>query len=182
MNCVLHLKPHLRISMNGHRPVRSPTPPSPPPPPPSKLQSNSSPLNHAPTAATVKSEAPTPVEKEKAETIPDAELPRWLLLGGASLGLALLLMGIDPQRQALALGPEGPLMEEFWDNVRRYVLYALTVSTGAIYTISQPIIELLKNPITAVLIVVLLAGAFYLLSQVLSAMVGISEFSYDYAY
>ncbi|RRT43453.1 hypothetical protein B296_00045610 [Ensete ventricosum] len=179
MNCVLHLKPHLRISMSGHRLGRSPTPP----PPPSKLQSNASPLNHAPTAATARSEAPTtPVEKEKAEAIPAAELPRWVLLGGASLGLALLLMGIDPQRQASALGPEGPLMEEFWDNVRRYVLYALTVSTGAIYTITQPIIELLKNPITAVLIIVVLAGTFYLLSQVLSAMVGISEFSYDYAY
>ncbi|KAE8652901.1 hypothetical protein Csa_022671, partial [Cucumis sativus] len=27
---------------------------------------------------------------------------------------------------ALALGPEGPLVEEFWDNVRRYAIYALT--------------------------------------------------------
>lgn len=44
---------------------------------------------------------------------------------------------------ALALGPEGPLVEEFWDNVRRYAIYALTVSTGAIYTILHFILELI---------------------------------------
>ncbi|KAH0712225.1 hypothetical protein KY289_008184 [Solanum tuberosum] len=35
-------------------------------------------------------------------------------------------MGFDDKNQALALGPEGPLMEEFWENMRRYGLYALT--------------------------------------------------------
>ncbi|WCJ28167.1 hypothetical protein M5689_009874 [Euphorbia peplus] len=66
------------------------------------------------------------------------------ILGGASIGLILFLTGvIDDDQKALALGPEGPLMEEFWDNVRRYALYALTV---------------------------------------LSAMVGVTDFSYDYNY
>ncbi|KAH7545366.1 hypothetical protein FEM48_Zijuj01G0086000 [Ziziphus jujuba var. spinosa] len=90
-------------------------------------------------------------------------------------------MGADDQK-ALAFGPEGPLVEEFWDNVRRYAIYALTVSTGAIYTIFQPILELLKNPITAILILTILGGGIFIVSQVLSAMVGFSDFSYDYGY
>lgn len=90
-------------------------------------------------------------------------------------------MGVSDQK-ALAFGPEGPLVEEFWDNVRRYAIYALTVSTGALYTIFQPIFELLKNPISAILILVILGGGLYVVSQVVSAMVGITDFSYDYSY
>ncbi|XP_031486750.1 uncharacterized protein LOC116255131 [Nymphaea colorata] len=106
---------------------------------------------------------------------------RRILLCAASLGFALLLMGLDENSKALALGPEGPLVEEFWDNVRRYGLYALTVSTGAIYTILEPIVELLKNPLSALLLILIIGGSGYLIYQVLSAMFGISDFSYDYA-
>ncbi|KAI5414453.1 uncharacterized protein LOC127138295 [Lathyrus oleraceus] len=104
---------------------------------------------------------------------------RAMIMGAVSVGVLLLLSGMD-EHKALALGPEGPLVEEFWDNVRRYGLYALTVSTGAIYTIMVPIFELLKNPITAILIVAIFGGGFYIVSQVVSAMVGISDFSYEY--
>ncbi|XP_041026011.1 uncharacterized protein LOC121266295 [Juglans microcarpa x Juglans regia] len=106
---------------------------------------------------------------------------RFVILGAVSLGLVLFLVGMDDQ-MALALGPEGPLMEEFWDNVRRYALYALTVSTGAIYTIFLPIVELLKNPISAILVLTILVGGIFIVSQVLSAMVGVSDFTYDYGY
>ncbi|KAK2988370.1 hypothetical protein RJ640_007305 [Escallonia rubra] len=41
----------------------------------------------------------------------------------------LFLMGFDDHK-ALAFGPEGPLMEDFWDNMRRYGLYALTSCAG----------------------------------------------------
>lgn len=88
----------------------------------------------------------------------------------------------DHHSRALAFGPEGPLAEEFWENVRRYALYTLTVSTGAIYTIFQPILELLKNPISAVLILVILGGGVFIVYQVVATMVGVNEFSYDYAY
>ncbi|MCL7027012.1 hypothetical protein MKW94_014849 [Papaver nudicaule] len=108
-------------------------------------------------------------------------LSRFAIVGAVTLGLAILVVGIDDQK-ALALGPEGPLMEEFWDNMRRYSLYIVTVSTGVIYTIFQPILELLKNPVTAILIITILGGSFFIISQVLSAMVGVSEFVYDYGY
>ena len=104
-----------------------------------------------------------------------------MIVGAVSIGFTLLLMGADVQK-AVALGPEGPLMEEFWDNVRRYALYALTVSTGAIYTIFQPIVELLKNPISAILVLVIIGGSIYIVSQILSAMVGVSDFTYSYGY
>ncbi|KAG6695563.1 uncharacterized protein LOC122275111 [Carya illinoinensis] len=106
---------------------------------------------------------------------------RFVIVGAVSFGLVLFLVGMDDQ-MALALGPEGPLMEEFWDNVRRYALYALTVSTGAIYTIFLPIVELLKNPISAILVITIFAGGIFIVSQVLSAMVGVSDFTYDYGY
>ncbi|XWS15455.1 hypothetical protein CRYUN_Cryun34aG0002400 [Craigia yunnanensis] len=106
---------------------------------------------------------------------------RFVIVGAVSIGFALLLMGADVQK-AVALGPEGPLLEEFWDNVRRYALYALTVSTGAIYTIFQPIVELLKNPISAILVLVIIGGSIYIVSQILSAMVGVSDFTYSYGY
>ncbi|PHT99525.1 hypothetical protein BC332_29313 [Capsicum chinense] len=104
-----------------------------------------------------------------------------LVLGAVSVGVVLFLMGFD-DNQALALGPEGPLMEEFWDNMRRYGLYALTVSTGVLWAVFQPIYELLKNPISAILILTIMGGSVYIVSQVVSAMVGITDFSYDYNY
>lgn len=104
---------------------------------------------------------------------------KFLIMGAVSVGVVMLLMD---QQKAMALGPEGPLMEEFWDNVRRYALYALTVSTGALYTVFQPIYELLKNPISAILVLVILGGGFFIVSQVVSAMIGVTDFNYQYQY
>lgn len=104
------------------------------------------------------------------------------MVGAVSVGVMLYVMGVVDEQKAWALGPEGPLMEEFWDNVRRYALYALTVSTGALYTIFLPIYELLKNPISAVLILIIIGGGIFIVSQVVSAMVGVTDFTYDYSY
>lgn len=104
------------------------------------------------------------------------------MLGAVTVGVALFVMGFDDDQKALAFGPEGPLVEEFWDNMRRYALYALTVSTGAVYIIFQPILELLRNPISAILVLTIFGGSIYIVSQVLSAMVGVSDFNYDYGY
>jgi len=107
-------------------------------------------------------------------------LPTWALIGGITAGVAVALALSAGAGPALALGPEGPLVEEFWDNMRRYALYVVTVSTGVAYTVLQPIVELLKNPVTALLIVAVLAGSGFLVSQVLNAMVGNSDFIYRY--
>ncbi|GMJ14530.1 hypothetical protein HRI_005122200 [Hibiscus trionum] len=134
-----------------------------------------------PEATAITDKPVVPVQKRGLAQVPSSGFPRFVVVGAVSVGLAWFLMEVDVPK-ALALGPEGPLMEEFWENVRRYALYALTVSTGAIYTIMLPILELLKNPISAVLILLILGGGIFLVSQILSAMVGVSDFSYSYAY
>ncbi|MFS7987938.1 hypothetical protein Hanom_Chr11g01028651 [Helianthus anomalus] len=107
---------------------------------------------------------------------------RCLIVGAVTLGVVMLVMGSDDHQKALAFGPEGPLMEDFWDNMRRYGLYALTVSSGVLYAVFQPLYELLKNPISAILVLTILGGGFYIVSQVVSAMVGITDFSYELNY
>ncbi|KAL1804134.1 hypothetical protein ACET3Z_032781 [Daucus carota] len=90
-------------------------------------------------------------------------------------------MGIDEHSRALAWGPEGPLLEDFWDNMRRYGLYALTVSTGVLYAVFEPIVQLLKNPISAILIITILGGGVFIVSQeyvnIWTGKKGITEFS-----
>ncbi|KAF2288834.1 hypothetical protein GH714_016395 [Hevea brasiliensis] len=88
-------------------------------------------------------EKDTILNEELTQVSPNGNSSRFVVVGAVSVGFLLFLMGMDEQYKALALGPEGPLVEEFWDNVRRYALYALTV---------------------------------------LSAMVGVSDFTYDYGY
>lgn len=119
-------------------------------------------------------------EPQKEESLEDSA-NGYMVFGGFAVAVVMGMMMMMGDEKALALGPEGPLVEEFWDNVRRYALYALTVSTGAVYTIAKPIFELLKNPISAILILAIMGGSLYLVSQILSAMVGVTDFSYDYA-
>ncbi|KAM7525302.1 hypothetical protein LguiA_015204 [Lonicera macranthoides] len=125
----------------------------------------------------------TPNSTQKIEFLPVSRngYSRFVILGTMSVALMMFVMGID-DHTASALGPEGPLMEEFWDNMRRYGLYALTVSSGVLYAVFQPLVELLKNPISAILVLTIFGGGFYIVSQVVSAMVGVTDFSYDYSY
>ncbi|CAO1939438.1 unnamed protein product [Urochloa humidicola] len=134
-------------------------------------------IEAAATESKLLKEGPPAAVDESGRT---CALPTWALIGGITASVAVALALSAGPGPALALGPEGPLVEEFWDNMRRYALYALTVSTGVAYTVLQPIVELLKNPITALLIVAVLAGSGFLVSQVLNAMVGNSDFIYTY--
>ncbi|KAJ7256885.1 hypothetical protein O6H91_Y413900 [Diphasiastrum complanatum] len=65
--------------------------------------------------------------------------------------------------------------------MRRYGLYFITVATGGIYSLVKPLADLLKSPVTAVLLVVVLSGSFYLLYLTLSTMLGIIDFDYEYS-
>lgn len=90
-------------------------------------------------------------------------------------------IALDSDMRALAFGPEGPLVEEFWDNMRRYGLYFLTVASGGLYSLLKPVLDLLKNPLSAVLVVTVLGGSFYLVYLTLSTMLGLSDFNYSYS-
>ncbi|KAI6704159.1 hypothetical protein NL676_013295 [Syzygium grande] len=154
----------------------------------SKHHSSPSPSSSSPASSKCNSiSRPTrAIQKSQNQHSPHVSPDGWsrkVVLGAVSLGIVLVFMGFeDHHNKALAFGPEGPLAEEFWENVRRYALYALTVSTGAIYTIFQPILELLKNPISAILILMILGGSIFIVYQVVATMVGVNEFSYEYAY
>lgn len=82
---------------------------------------------------------------------------------------------------ALALGPGGPLMEEFWDNVRRYGFYFFTVVSGGLYSLAKPLLDLLKDPSTQILVLIAVTGTFYLMYLTVSTMLGLNDFVYQYA-
>jgi hypothetical protein len=90
-------------------------------------------------------------------------------------------VSLDGDMRALALGPGGPLMEEFWDNVRRYGFYFFTVVTGGLYSLTRPLFDLLKEPSTQFLVVIVVVGTFYLLYLTVSTMLGLNDFTYQYA-
>lgn len=71
-------------------------------------------------------------------------------------------------------GAEGP----FWDNVLRFVVYFITVFTGGLFTLLKPIYELAKNPVTLLLLIVVLGGGFSFLYFSLSAMLGLNDPGY----
>lgn len=88
----------------------------------------------------------------------------------------------DQDMTALALGPQGPLVEEFWDNVTRYVAYFFTVVSGGAYSILKPLADLLRSPVTALFTVIFIAGVGYLTYLTVSAMLGLEGMTYQYDY
>lgn len=104
------------------------------------------------------------------------ENARELAIG--SLVFALVCL---PDEHALALGPGGPLMEEFWDNVRRYGFYFFTVVSGGLYSLAKPLVDLLKDPSTQILVLIAVIGTFYLVYLTVSTMLGLNDFEYQYA-
>ncbi|PRW59460.1 Calcium release-activated calcium channel isoform A [Chlorella sorokiniana] len=111
---------------------------------------------------------------------------RSTLLLAAALGGALLFGAAEPAAaadgstqlaHAAAAQPLGDLAEnaDFWGNVLRYVSYFFSVLLGTAYIAIRPIIELLKRPGTAVLVVAGIAGLVYFVSFTVQAMLGINE-------
>ncbi|EFN54403.1 hypothetical protein CHLNCDRAFT_15860, partial [Chlorella variabilis] len=57
----------------------------------------------------------------------------------------------------------------FWGNVLRYISYFFSVLLGTAYIAVKPLIELMKKPTTAVLVVGGLAGLFFFVSFTVQA-------------
>lgn len=95
---------------------------------------------------------------------------RSTLVLAAVLGGALLLGSVEP---ALASGDaSGPPQllgdlaenEDFWGNVVSYISYFFSVLLGTAYIAVKPIIELMKKPGTAVLVVAGTASLIWFVS------------------
>mmetsp|Transcript_9579 Transcript_9579/g.18996 ORF Transcript_9579/g.18996 Transcript_9579/m.18996 type:complete len:193 (+) Transcript_9579:720-1298(+) len=69
--------------------------------------------------------------------------------------------------------------EDFWANVLRYVSYFFSVLLGTAYVAFKPILELLKRPTTAVLVILATLGLYFFVSTTVTAMLGVEEFEYE---
>lgn len=69
--------------------------------------------------------------------------------------------------------------EDFWANVLRYVSYFFSVLLGTAYVAFKPILELLKRPTTAVLVIGAAVGLYFFVSTTVSAMLGMNEYGYE---
>ena len=110
-----------------------------------------------------------------------AALGGWVLLGatvGAEPAAAAASTADSSQHGAQLLGDlaEG---EDFWSNVLRYLSYFFSVLLGTAYVAARPIVDLLKRPTTAVVVVLGLVGILYFVSFTVKAMLGVGE-PFDY--
>ncbi|MFN5515651.1 MAG: DUF751 family protein [Cyanobacteriota bacterium] len=65
-------------------------------------------------------------------------------------------------------------MGDFFENVLRYPRYLISFSLGIFFALFGWLRPLLKNPVTAVALVGLLAGSFLFLYFTLRAMLGLT--------
>eukprot|EP00887_Chlorella_sp_A99_P006272 scaffold3.g6272.t1 len=106
-----------------------------------------------------------------------AALGGWALLGAAAAAAAAVGDGACAAHAAWHAPVLADLAEneDFWGNVLRYVTYFFSVLLGTAYVAVKPILELLKRPTTAVLVVAGLGGLFFFVSFVVRGMLGITE-------
>lgn len=104
-----------------------------------------------------------------------AALGSCMLLGAAEPALAAhAAPGGDHAAVSQLLGDLAE-NEDFWGNVLRYISYFFSVLLGTAYIAVKPLIELMKKPTTAVLVVGGLAGLFFFVSFTVQAMLGMNE-------
>ncbi|MBD2445931.1 DUF751 family protein [Nostoc sp. FACHB-152] len=66
------------------------------------------------------------------------------------------------------------MFDGFWDNVFRYPRYLITILVGLLVNTFEPLMPLLKRPVTLVAIVGLLLGGLAFITLTLRAMLGLS--------
>ncbi|TAE54739.1 MAG: DUF751 family protein [Nostocales cyanobacterium] len=66
------------------------------------------------------------------------------------------------------------MFDGFWDNVFRYPRYLITIVLGLFLNTFEPLMPLLKRPVTLIAIVGLFVGGMFFLTFTLRAMLGLS--------
>ncbi|MBE9004085.1 DUF751 family protein [Fortiea sp. LEGE XX443] len=66
------------------------------------------------------------------------------------------------------------MFDGFWDNVFRYPRYLITILVGLLVNTFEPLMPLLKRPVTLVAVVGLLLGSLAFVTLTLRAMLGLS--------
>lgn len=104
------------------------------------------------------------------------------LAGSLVLGMAEPALAALPQHADGAAPGSAPQLladlaenEDFWGNVLRYISYFFSVLLGTAYIAVRPLLELLKRPTTAVLVVAGLGALLFFVSFTVQAMLGIND-------
>ncbi|WP_413171261.1 DUF751 family protein [Anabaena azotica] len=66
------------------------------------------------------------------------------------------------------------MFDGFWDNVFRYPRYLITIVLGLFLNTFEPLMPLLKRPVTLIALVGLFAGSLVFLTLTIRAMLGLS--------
>ena len=66
-------------------------------------------------------------------------------------------------------------MKDFFENVARYPRYLISVTLGILYSALQPLLPLLRRPLTAIALVGATVAGFLFLSFTLRAMLGLGN-------
>ena len=100
----------------------------------------------------------------------------------ALAGILLLSFGYAAECQAATQQTHGSEVfqlasedSEFWVNVSRYGRYFITVLLGTAYISVKPVLELLKRPKTAFLVLTGIAVLYLFVSTTVQAMLGVSN-------
>jgi hypothetical protein len=64
-------------------------------------------------------------------------------------------------------------MQDLWNTISKYPKFLIGVILGIFFNLAQPIVPLLKNPITAIALVGTLIGAFACTTFILRGMLGL---------
>jgi hypothetical protein len=64
-------------------------------------------------------------------------------------------------------------MEEFFNNVSRYPRYLISFTLGILFNAIEPLLPLLKRPVTAIALIGIVIAAFLFLTFTLRAMLGL---------
>ena len=74
------------------------------------------------------------------------------------------------------------LQEDFWQNLGRYGRYFITVLLGTAYTSVKPVGRLLRNPVTAGLVIAVAVGLYFFVSNTLNGMLGVNQEPLDLSF
>ncbi|CAN1208931.1 DUF751 domain-containing protein [Tumidithrix helvetica PCC 7403] len=64
-------------------------------------------------------------------------------------------------------------MKNFFNNLLRYPKFLALITAGVLSIVIQPIVPLLKRPLTAIVLIIALVSGFIGVSLVLRAMLGL---------
>ena len=65
-------------------------------------------------------------------------------------------------------------MQDFWNNISRYPRFMVTIILGVFWNFLEPLMPLLKRPVTAIALVGIFLGGLTFITLTLRAMLGLS--------